>query len=458
MSHKPHSKLHHVATASHIRTSIPSYVTEIKSIASALESAAMSVESGPRLADKLRTRARGIREAVEANREFLLGLADALDNGSVFYGSSVDGLLDSLRNGDPEKNTRQQLPISVVLPLPDGITLPPYKFGSYDSPHTLMGHLARDWTDEGYSNTRRTYDIVRDMMRKYVPADSIRIDFTSSAGISRGSPRVLLPGGGLSRLAFDLALEGYDAECNELSPLMATVSATILSRTYSSESSGHSISNPSAESPRNRSAHIPRIYPHLHRNKNLFHGDSQDQLTPQLCPFPSPSAVLTSHLASGKSYIPVRISVGGYSHLYADENTDDAPDPDDQGFDGCPKCIAARDRRRAAAAAAKSKSASGPLSASAVPSITPPRAQFDAVVASFFVDRAHSNPLVLLRHLLVPLRPGGLLIVLGPLAWRNDAKPSLTWDEIKCWWEENGVQMLEESVVKADYAREEGKM
>ncbi|KXS16349.1 hypothetical protein M427DRAFT_31483 [Gonapodya prolifera JEL478] len=430
MSH-PHSTTrpsHHAATAAHIRSSIASYVSEIKSGANALDAAAAGGGSGKKLADRLRTRARGIRDAVEANKAFLEDMARLLEAGEVSHAESSDGSF-SVTN-------TTATPISVILPPPAGITLPPYKFASYDSPQTLMGHLARDWTEEGYANTAKTYDIVRDMLKRHLPP-TVDGDHptTANGNDATHTQRVLLPGGGLSRLAFDLALEGYDVECNDLSPLMATVSALILSHSYSSTSSSSS------------TASLPTIYPHLHRPKNLFHGDTRDQLTPQLCPFPSPSALVSARLAQNLPFHPVKISIGGYATLYAGERADEQPDPDDQGFDGCPKCVAARERKRAAARAAASSA-----------SPTSPHPHFSALVASFFLDRAHAHPLTLLRYMLTPLLPGGILIVLGPLAWRADARPMMTWDEVKVWWEEEGLEVLEETTVAGEYARGEGMM
>lgn len=77
--------------------------------------------------------------------------------------------------------------------------------------HSTIRQFYRDWSHEGYSERRFCNDIALQDLRRVLKGP---LPHHSS---SEPAPKVLVPGAGLGRLVFDLALAGYNVEGNELS-------------------------------------------------------------------------------------------------------------------------------------------------------------------------------------------------------------------------------------------------
>jgi carnosine N-methyltransferase len=76
-----------------------------------------------------------------------------------------------------------------------------------------LRQLSRDWSTEGAEERNQCYSrIVKDIESMYPIHDSDSTDSTP--------PKVLVPGAGLGRLAWELANSGYNSEGNELSYYM----------------------------------------------------------------------------------------------------------------------------------------------------------------------------------------------------------------------------------------------
>jgi carnosine N-methyltransferase len=88
--------------------------------------------------------------------------------------------------------------------------------------HSTIRQFYRDWSDEGYSERRFCSDIALQDL-KYT-LNGPHPHHTPS----EPAPKVLVPGAGLGRLVFDLALAGYNVEGNELSYHQLLASSWIL--------------------------------------------------------------------------------------------------------------------------------------------------------------------------------------------------------------------------------------
>ena len=95
--------------------------------------------------------------------------------------------------------------------------------------HSTIRQFYRDWSNEGYSERRFCNDIALQDLDW-----ALKRQFPHHLS-SEPAPRVLVPGAGLGRLVFDLALAGYDVEGNELSYHQLLASNWILNHARAKE-------------------------------------------------------------------------------------------------------------------------------------------------------------------------------------------------------------------------------
>lgn len=345
------------AAANHLRTVLPSYARD--QAPTPFLVAAGDPKCPPKVRDRLRARSALINEATERNRAFILELVDILER---------PGFANAVQ-ASPEF-----FPMSRYIPTSAAASCKP---GSYDSIETLYGHVSRDWSTEHAFTGAPSYDIMLRMLEKHVPKGG----------------RVLVPGAGLGRLAFEVAKRGYRVEANDASPVMAAIAHLFLS-------------------------HIrqPRpCHPFLHRWKNLIHGDESDQTTMLETPTVPPGVEATALRSQGAEIHPINLTLGDFGKLYG---------------------AAPNDSRLRAV-----------------------NGGFDAVITSFFIDKSNSDTFQALLEVALPVKPGGVLINAGPLAWKGDAKVMLTLDEVLAFWEDHPktkMQLLEQDMIPIDYSRREG--
>jgi hypothetical protein len=86
---------------------------------------------------------------------------------------------------------------------------------SYNSAVQIVAHIVRDWSTSGSAIRENLYDWCR-------------MQLASHHKISKTADRILVPGAGLGRLAFDLHQQGYKVEANEISPVMVAAANAIL--------------------------------------------------------------------------------------------------------------------------------------------------------------------------------------------------------------------------------------
>ncbi|VDM62133.1 unnamed protein product [Angiostrongylus costaricensis] len=86
---------------------------------------------------------------------------------------------------------------------------------------STLRQIVREWSSQGKAERDATFTPVLDVVRQWYPSVS-----------ARGSVKIMVPGSGLGRLAFDLAKEGFRVEGNEFSMVMLMTSSFLLNACY----------------------------------------------------------------------------------------------------------------------------------------------------------------------------------------------------------------------------------
>ncbi|KAJ2801296.1 hypothetical protein H4R20_003731 [Coemansia guatemalensis] len=134
---------------------------------------------------------------------------------------------------------------------------PIVKEGYMDKVLSTLKQLVREWSVEGRDERDQTFG----------PAiDALEREFANVAGESRGGIRVLVPGAGLGRLAFDICCRGFSTQGNEFSYFMLLTSKFILNSSQSVNQHViypfvHQFSNVAATSDQMRAVQIPDVLP-----------------------------------------------------------------------------------------------------------------------------------------------------------------------------------------------------
>ncbi|GAA6063534.1 hypothetical protein JCM10212_004240 [Sporobolomyces blumeae] len=199
----------------------------------------------------------------------------------------------------------------------------------------------------------------------------------SSEGTSRG--KVLVPGCGLARLAYEIALLGFETTANDFSSYMSLAQRFVLSPTHTHTRDQHVVS------------------PYVH---SFSHQRTRDHLTRQVR-FPD--------------VVP---SLSSLSISTADEDDDEVERKRRVGVDD----EGTRGRQRDAG---RLKLRPGDFTTE----FEPERGTYDAVVTLFFIDTA-SNLLVYFDTIWHLLRPGGVWINEGPLLYFGKVSMELPLEDV----------------------------
>ena len=128
--------------------------------------------------------------------------------------------------------------------------------GDMDRIRSTLRHFVRDWSADGEVERDQTYTpILHELAATFPTSD-----------VDRGNVRVLVPGCGLGRLAFEIRQKGFCTQGNEVSLYMLLASDFMFNRTTAANQS--------------------RIYPYLHQTTNLqTRADSiREVRIPDVCP------------------------------------------------------------------------------------------------------------------------------------------------------------------------------
>ncbi|KAJ3519638.1 hypothetical protein NM208_g14046 [Fusarium decemcellulare] len=202
------------------------------------------------------------------------------------------------------------------------------KHSDVDKARSTIRQFYRDWTEAGAAEREASYGPIM----KALHAEKKRHP-------ERGPLKVLVPGAGLGRLVFDLCVNGFTAEGNEISYHQLLASSYILNCCPT--------------------ANQHTIYPWVHTFSN--HLTRANHLRSYRVPDIHPASVLAAAQNAGE----MSMCAADFLCLYSDEAHE---------------------------------------------------AQYDAVASAFFLDTAPNliRYLEVIRHC---LRPGGVLINVGPLLW-----------------------------------------
>ncbi|KAL1882981.1 hypothetical protein VTK73DRAFT_503 [Phialemonium thermophilum] len=216
------------------------------------------------------------------------------------------------------------------------------KYQDVDKARSTIRQFFRDWSAEGAAERRACYGPVMRALeaekQKHVRADGQRF-------------KVLVPGAGLGRLVFDLFLQGYDVEGNEISYHQLLASSYILN--HCERAGQHT------------------IYPWIHTFSN--HRTRQNHLRGYSIPDVHGATELAKAAGTEGS---MSMCAADFLCLYSDEAH---------------------------------------------------REKYDAVATVFFLDTA-PNLLRYLETVFHCLRPGGVLVNVGPLLWHFEGH-DLGWHD-----------------------------
>ncbi|KAK6601655.1 Carnosine N-methyltransferase 1 [Botrytis cinerea] len=196
--------------------------------------------------------------------------------------------------------------------------------GDLEKARSTLRQMYRDWSAEGAVEREASYRPILSLKRNM---------------------RVLVPGAGLGRLVFDLCMQGFDVEGNEISYHQLLSSAYILN--FCPQKENHT------------------IFPWIHSFSN--HKTRSNHLRSVKIPDVHPGNALNSNPQAGE----MTMSASDFLLLYGDEERAES---------------------------------------------------FDAVAAVFFLDTA-PNIIRYLEAIRNCLKPGGILINMGPLLWHFENNP-----------------------------------
>lgn len=100
---------------------------------------------------------------------------------------------------------------------------------------STLKQFVRDWSDVGKEERKMSYTPIMNELEKLYPrlegnSDDSGLDSTSRPDKLRNKIKVLVPGSGLGRLAYDIAKRGFECQGNEFSLYMLIASNYVLNR------------------------------------------------------------------------------------------------------------------------------------------------------------------------------------------------------------------------------------
>ncbi|CEL52054.1 UPF0586 protein [Rhizoctonia solani AG-1 IB] len=277
-----------------------------------------------------------------------------------------------------------------------------------------LKHCVRDWSADAYEERTRVFAPILDVLRQ-VPVHQ------------RGDTKVLVPGAGLCRLAWEIARMGFDVTANEVSSYMTLPLRMLLDETATPAIGCHTV--------------CPHYswFSHTRSNDNLF----QSAVFPDTLPRTDKENALvdchsfedTADEASGKLYAPG----GKFDLIESDFLSLSSP-----GRSGATDESATQDFLQA-----------GPLS---VVPVQPRDRGYDFIVTLFFIDTS-TNILAYLDQIHALLRSSrgstvttsgvsssatGTWINLGPLLWPPGASLEPSLEEVLAFSERVGLSVVGE--------------
>ncbi|KAL3914639.1 MAG: hypothetical protein SGILL_006024 [Bacillariaceae sp.] len=180
-----------------------------------------------RLSTRIEERIRRMSTCLEHNERLVTQLLSNFNYTLALPHHASNNLASFERSTNDDKNEMQKdpeirsSPSSTLFRMFDstlrnqrGSNLPESETHSYDSTIQILAHLTRDWTKEGRSVRQSVYDWCCEQVEKYSPQQQ--------------GAKILVPGAGMGRLAYDLYQKRHHVEANELSLSMAAAASVVL--------------------------------------------------------------------------------------------------------------------------------------------------------------------------------------------------------------------------------------
>ncbi|KAI0752760.1 N2227-domain-containing protein [Daedaleopsis nitida] len=254
-----------------------------------------------------------------------------------------------------------------------------------DKLRSTLKQLVRDWSVEGKAERDVCYEPIKEALLRH---------FDDIPPEERRNFRVLVPGAGLGRLAWDVASLGFACQGNEFSHYMLLASFFMLNRTDA--------------------VNKYTIYPYVHSFSNIPNTDAllRAITIPDVLPTRVALPPSASRYGTNGPRTDAARSAGDFEEIYGDESNDGGDEPS--------------------------------------------AGKWDAVLTCFFIDTA-KNVVNYLRIIHRMLAPGGVWINLGPLLWHwennttNDPSVELTLDEVKALARKVGFELSNERTVDTTY-------
>ena len=107
----------------------------------------------------------------------------------------------------------------------------------FEKLQSTLKQFVRDWSEAGKEEREMCYTPILNELETLYPkndkcdsTDDSGIDHTRGPSTSRNNIKVLVPGAGLGRLAYDIAKRGFECQGNEFSLYMLFASNYVLNR------------------------------------------------------------------------------------------------------------------------------------------------------------------------------------------------------------------------------------
>ena len=99
---------------------------------------------------------------------------------------------------------------------------------------STLKQFVRDWSEIGKAEREMAYTPIMKELDRLYPKEGDRndsgLDSTSKSSAPRNQIKILVPGAGLGRLAFDIANDGFECQGNEFSLYMLLGSNYVLNK------------------------------------------------------------------------------------------------------------------------------------------------------------------------------------------------------------------------------------
>jgi hypothetical protein len=280
--------------------------------------------------------------------------------------------------------------------------------GAYGQATQILAHLARDWSAAGHTVRQTLYPWCRDRMQVYYKDSNSNMNNDNSNNANR---RILVPGAGLGRLAWELALDGWTVHALEASPVMAAAAASMLHY-----KNNHNNMEDTTDT--------IRIHPYA---MDYFTNevDGADRYESVTVPDVHPGLTTSSSSSSSSSS----------SNNSKNKNDNNNPHSTGAvgslsftvGFFGSDTATAMTAVGRSSAPTDDTTTSDSTTSGSTAP--TALEQPYAAIVTCFFLDTA-TNVYDYLDAIAASVETGGLWINVGPLQWHGNAVVSMTVTEL----------------------------